>query len=112
LVYEEVGGTSMASPLFAGTEADVIQARGGQELGYMNPTLYSLYGSRALTDITDTPQGPGKVEAVVAPATAHAPAKLETMGQGQLTGLSAGPGFDDETGLGTPSAQFYSILAK
>jgi len=30
-----------------------------------------------------------------------------TMGRAQLTGLSAGPGFDDVTGLGTPSARFY-----
>lgn len=112
VVFLRVGGTSEASPLFAATEADVIQARGGVALGYANPTLYGFYGSQAFIDVTDTPQGAGKIEAVISPATANSKAKLETMGQAQLTGLSAGPGFDDVTGLGTPSAQFYNLLAK
>ncbi len=92
VVFLTVGGTSEASPLFAGTEADVIQARGGVALGYANPTLYGFYGSQAFIDVTDTPQGAGKTEAVVSPAADGVKAELETMGQAQLTGLSAGPG--------------------
>jgi subtilase family serine protease len=109
LVFETWGGTSLASPLFAGTEADLIQGRGGISLGYANPTLYGLYGSQAFDDVTDTPEGAGVTEAV---AFANAKGKpfLGTLGQAQLTGLFAGPGFDDVTGMGTPSAQFFSLL--
>ncbi len=113
LVFETWGGTSLASPLFAGTEADLIQGRHHAPLGYANPTLYGYDGSQAFNDVTDTPQGAGVTEAVVFPSFSN-PAKiiLGTLGQAQLTGLSAGPGFDDVTGLGTPSAQFYSLLAR
>ena len=112
VVFLRVGGTSEASPLFAATEADVIQARGGVALGYANPTLYGFYGSQAFIDVTDTPQGAGKIEAVISPATAPPRPSSRRWARPQLTGLSAGPGFDDVTGLGTPSAQFYSLLAK
>jgi subtilase family serine protease len=113
IVTETWGGTSLASPLFAGTEADLIQARRHAPLGYANPTLYGYYGSQAFNDVTDTPQGAGVTEAVVFPSfTDSSKIILGTLGQAQLTGLSAGPGFDDVTGLGSPSAQFYSLLAK
>jgi subtilase family serine protease len=109
LLFETWGGTSMASPLFAGTEADVIQERQGAPLGYANPTLYALAGSRAFDDVTDSPQGPGVTEAVVFPGASGKPV-LGTLGQAQLTNLICGPGFDDVTGLGTPSPQFPSLL--
>jgi subtilase family serine protease len=112
LVFETWGGTSLASPLFAGIEADVIQGRHDAALGYANPTLYGYYGSQAFNDVTDTPQGAGVTEAVAFPAFTGSKIILGTLGQAQLTGLSAGPGFDDVTGLGTPSAQFYSLLER
>jgi subtilase family serine protease len=111
-IFETWGGTSLASPLFAGTEADVIQGRHGAPLGYANPTLYGFYGSQAFNDVTDTPQGAGVIEAVVFPSLSGKKTILGTLGQAQLTGLSTTPGFDDVTGMGTPSAQFYSLLAK
>jgi subtilase family serine protease len=110
MVYETVGGTSMASPLFAATEADVIQARHGAALGFANPLLYGFYGSQAFNDVTDSPQGTGVTEAVAFPAADGTPAELGTLGQAQLTGLVCGPGFDDVTGLGTPSSQFFTLL--
>ncbi len=112
VIFETWGGTSLASPLFAGTEADLIQARHHAPLGYANPMLYGYYGSQAFNDVTDTPQGAGVTEAVVFPSFTGKKTILGTLGQAQLTGLSAGPGFDDVTGMGTPSAQFYSLLAK
>jgi subtilase family serine protease len=112
VVFETWGGTSLASPLFAGTEADVIQARHHAPLGYANPMLYGFYGSQAFNDVTDTPQGAGVTEAVAFPSLDGKKTLLGTLGQAQLTGLSAGPGFDDVTGMGSPSAQFYSLLAK
>ncbi len=112
VVVETWGGTSLASPLFAGTEADLIQARHHAPLGYANPMLYGYYGSEAFNDVTDTPQGAGVTEAVAFPSFTGSKIELGTLGQAQLTGLTAGPGFDDVTGLGSPTAQFYSLLAK
>jgi subtilase family serine protease len=106
-LFEPGGGTSMASPLFAAAEADAIQGRGGVDLGFANPTLFGLYGSRAFNDVTDAPHG---VTEAVALNAGGSSAQLGTMGQSQLTGLSAGPGFDDVTGLGTPSAHFFAML--
>lgn len=111
-VFQTYGGTSMASPMLAGIEADVIQARHGAPLGYLNPTLYGLYGSQAFKDVTDSPQGAGVTEAVVYPAGKGNPATLGTLGQAQLTGLTCGPGFDDVTGLGSPSPQLFTLLRR
>ena len=45
-----IGGTSLSSPLMAGVMALVDQAR-GRPLGFANPALYALAGSRAYHDI-------------------------------------------------------------
>ena len=111
-VFQTYGGTSMASPMLAGIEADVIQSRQGAPLGYLNPTLYGLYGSQAFKDVTDSPQGSGVTEAVVYPGSKGSPATLGTLGQAQLTGLVCGPGFDDTTGLGSPSPRFFTLLRR
>jgi subtilase family serine protease len=109
-VFATYGGTSMASPLLAGVEADIIQARHGSALGYLNPTLYGLYGSEAFKDVTDQPQGAGVTEAVV--LTGRKGAVLGTLGQAQLTNLVCGPGFDDVSGLGSPSPRFFTLLRR
>ena len=60
-----IGGTSVATPMFAGIEADAQQAAGGA-LGFANPAIYYLdthdaYGASdaAFNDVTDHPLGPG-----------------------------------------------------
>ena len=60
-----IGGTSVATPVFAGIEADAQQAAGGA-LGFANPGIYYLdthfaYGTSnaAYNDVTDHPLGPG-----------------------------------------------------
>ena len=58
-LFSRVGGTSLSSPLFAGLEADAAQNTGGHTLGFVNPTLYSLVGTSAFHDVTDTPLGAG-----------------------------------------------------
>ena len=67
------GGTSLASPLFAGFEADLIQARRGIALGFANPALYDLAGTLAFYDVISDPQGRGVPEAdVLGPPPARA----------------------------------------
>jgi subtilase family serine protease len=53
-----IGGTSVASPIFAGIEADAQQAA-GQPIGFANPAIYGLdaRSSGAFHNITDNPGG-------------------------------------------------------
>jgi hypothetical protein len=106
------GGTSLASPVFAGMMALADQAA-GKRLGFANPALYKLDKTDAFHDIT----APKSTVAVV--------------GSGYLNGVNAGggvatavhitgvtgtlssvPGYDDSTGLGSPNGlAFLSGLA-
>lgn len=60
--YDEyrIGGTSLASPLFAGMSAVTTQHAGGR-LGLLNPALYAQYGSTAFTDVSAAPADAGNV---------------------------------------------------
>ena len=139
--YDEyrIGGTSLASPLLAGLLADADQAAGGS-LGFVNPLLYHLdsggQSSQAFYDIL--PAGKQAVvrndylngenaEAGVLPsarilglegATEYFCAK-ENAGTGECEelkeapeSLSAAPGFDSMTGIGSPGDQFIEEVVK
>jgi len=96
------GGTSLACPLFAGLEADAIQGQGDLPIGFANPAIYANADSRAFTDITATSPGTRAVNMQTAfdgyPATSY------TFGDDGL--LKASRGYDDVTGVGTPSAAY------
>ena len=54
-----IGGTSVASPIFAGIEADAQQAA-GHAIGFANPAIYALDSVRvagAFNNVTDHPGG-------------------------------------------------------
>ena len=111
-----IGGTSVATPVFGGIEADAQQAAGGA-LGFANPGIYYLdthfaYGTAnaAYNDVTDHPLGPGYLGMVrnnyTDPYTKQGPllTYLRTLG---LNGegkdrLRAVTGYDDATGVGSP----------
>jgi subtilase family serine protease len=98
--YTEGGGfgTSVASPLFAGVEALADQAAGGPH-GFVNPLLYLLRDTGILHDITRVPAP------VAAAVSLTGTTYLDTM---QVdTSLSAGPGYDGQTGLGSPDGAAY-----
>ena len=101
------GGTAIACALIAGMQADAEQAA-GTPIGFANPALYARYGTRAYHDVTDDPLGPGSHLAVVVPAGAlgNSPAQLVTLGTDQ--GLTATPGYDDVTGVGTPGPGYFT----
>jgi subtilase family serine protease len=103
--YDEyrLGGTSLSSPLISGIMA-LANQQAGHDLGFINPMLYTLGGSRALHDIVN----PNSVVSVVrtnwingvGPYSGRS-FSLRTMNQ---TGtLHTRPGYDDVTGLGTPN---------
>jgi len=74
-----IGGTSAVAPLWSALIALLNQKRGGQSLGFINPTLYQNYQTllqgKAFNDIT----------------------------QGNNGAYSAGPGWDACSGLGSPN---------
>jgi subtilase family serine protease len=105
-----IGGTSLSSPIMAGIMALADQAHGSPH-GFANPVFYSLAGSSAYTDIVN----PAATVAVVrtnynngVDASAGLSYRLRTMNQ-TLT-LQTTAGYDDVTGVGTPSSSFLSAL--
>jgi subtilase family serine protease len=112
-----IGGTSVASPVFAGIEADAQQAAGA-DLGFANPLIYFVdshdtYGSSsaAFNDVTDHPLGAGHLAEVrnnyTNPYTKQGPllTYLRTLGiDGEgADALPAVTGYDDSTGVGSPA---------
>src|SRR5712691_3303335 len=126
------GGTSLASPLFAGVIADADQAA-NVSLGFLNPELYKAF--------TDTPSA---FTDIVPPTNAHAASVIRIDFTNSVdstdgfnvslrainyagpetycdaTGncatrkvtLTTTPGFDSLTGLGTISSKFLATMAK
>ena len=107
-----IGGTSLASPLLSGLEADAIGVRDGVPLGFVNPKLYAagLAGDGdTIRDVTDTPSDVPQPIAEVFPPFQGQVAAVAGLG---LDGpLRATPGYDDATGLGTPGPWFVDGLA-
>src|SRR5262249_51369153 len=110
--YGEVreGGTSLSSPLFAGIMALADQAAGPPH-GFANPPFSRLAGSAAFHDIVS----PVSTVAVVrtnfnnnVDASAGLSYRLRTMNQ--TLSLQTTSGYDDVTGLGTPTNAFLAAL--
>jgi subtilase family serine protease len=111
-----IGGTSVASPTFAGIEADAQQAA-GHDLGFANPAIYARYGTPAFHDVTDQPLGSQQLYVLrnnyTDPDTATGPlvTYLRTLGiDGQgAAALPATSGYDDATGVGSPNLYIQSF---
>ncbi|GAA2035122.1 hypothetical protein GCM10009839_39700 [Catenulispora yoronensis] len=107
-----IGGTSLATPLFAGLMADAQQGA-GHPFGFLNPALYGKAATGAFHDVTPTSLCPGLSRPGMPPATVvdlgddsagvHQ-ARLYQMGDDGL--LSTGAGYDAVTGLGSPSLSY------
>lgn len=107
-----IGGTSVASPLFAGVLALVDSANGGP-VGFVNPALYALSStSGALVDV-NAPSNATSVLRNVGSSTPLA-TTLRTINsypvgttgkvvEGADSSLRTTRGYDDVTGLGTPN---------
>ncbi len=83
------GGTSAASPLWAGLVARMNQIRKGKRVGFLAPLLYGPIGN-----------GNGSVQAGSIGCTDVLTGDNATDASG---GYSAGPGFDAVSGWGTPN---------
>ncbi len=111
-----IGGTSVASPTFAGIEADAQQAA-GHPLGFADPVIYQRFGTAAFHDVTDQPLGARYIGMVrnnyTDPYTKQGPliTFLRTLGidgQGAFA-LPAVKGYDDSTGVGSPQLYVQSF---
>ncbi|WP_377268723.1 protease pro-enzyme activation domain-containing protein [Peterkaempfera sp. SMS 1(5)a] len=108
------GGSSLAAPLFAGIQA-LAQQRAGSPLGFANPVIYQAAAAGAFRDVTGTPSAAPTPPAAVHTVTSISPTGtistsnvLATFGRAQDAGLSVTTGYDDVTGLGTPTESYFN----
>jgi len=95
-----IGGTSLASPLFAGMTALKIQAS-GHGLGLLNPTIYANHSG--FNDVTGTGIDAGNIRVDFVnglDATNGYVYSVRTLNTPNTT-LSVGSGWDSETGWGS-----------
>ncbi len=97
-----IGGTSVASPLFAGYMALADQAAGFHH-GFVNPALYRLYGGRPLRDVRAVRTNLAQVLNVFANGVNGQDGIHAVLLTGDMdSSLTAAKGFDNATGLGSP----------
>jgi subtilase family serine protease len=109
-----VGGTSLASPVVAGLQALAQQAQ-GFPIGFANPAIYARANKGLYHDVTDHPLGGDPVAFVrtdfTDPSTAALPLVFHLRTTGNF-GIPAGDalpairGYDDITGVGTPTSRY------
>ena len=107
-----IGGTSLSSPLLAGVVAVANQVH-RHPLGFINPLYYRLLGSSALHD-TVAPTSPvAQVRTDYTNFLDNSQGKfwrLQTVDV-QSSTLRDTPGYDDETGVGTPRGPAFFLSA-
>jgi subtilase family serine protease len=96
--WHVAGGTSVASPLFAGVVA-IADQLAGHRLGWLNPRLYRLDSG-----IVDVTRGDNSFTFCSSdPATCGTPAEVDTT----VPGFTARAGYDLASGLGTIDASRF-----
>lgn len=102
-----IGGTSLASPLYAGMLA-LAEQKAGHELGLANPALYRA--ATASKDITNDDRStyPGAVRADYANGVDASGGYLYSVrgfGDDELLTIHVRSGYDDVTGVGSPDGE-------
>jgi subtilase family serine protease len=98
-----LGGTSLSSPLFAGVVADAVQYN-GSPIGFINPLLYEDIDTSAITDVTAPPTTQATVRTNLTNPTNPASKVTWVLQTIDVpTTIFAAPGYDDQTGVGTPN---------
>lgn len=104
-----IGGTSLASPLFAGMTALAVQ--NGGKVGLLNPTIYAQAKANTFTDVAGKSPEQGDVR--VDYANGVDPSKgflysVRTFDQDST--LTLATGWDDVTGIGVPNTGWLTSL--
>ncbi len=107
-----IGGTSLASPLFAGAQAVAQANEGGRRIGFANPLIYFL--ARSPGEFYDvTPQGdPGNVRADYANGQNGNDGILYSVRTfDQDSSLTTNRGWDDVAGVGSLTSNYFNWLS-
>jgi subtilase family serine protease len=112
-ILTPVAGTSLATPLIAATVADAQQGSTAP-FGFLNPVLYKLAGTSALHDAQPvTTMSPSLYRAIWC-GTGVCHTSFLSLTDDQHISLASGftgqvtlKGYDNMTGLGTPSGQHF-----
>jgi subtilase family serine protease len=102
-----IGGTSLASPLMAGMQA---VAQGHKRIGFANPLIYSLFGSGVYYDVTPTGDAGNVRSDFVNGENADDGLTYSVRTFDQDSSLTTNPGWDDVTGVGSPTSRYFSLF--
>jgi len=111
--YDEyrIGGTSLASPLLAGMQA-IANQKAHHPLGFVNPLYYAELGTPALTDIKapSRPLFQARANYVNSVDASQGRAYVLQQVDVQTSTIHSAPGYDAETGVGTPGPTFFAAV--
>jgi subtilase family serine protease len=93
----DIGGTSLACPLFAATMA-LAEQNAGHGFGFANPLFYASQ-TTAFTDVVPNPVP----QAIIFPS----PGAVVVTYDAEVQSLVTAPGYDNITGLGVPAGQAF-----
>jgi subtilase family serine protease len=105
-----IGGTSLASPLFAAFVA-LAQQTSGRTFGFANPLFYAKAGSSVFHDVRQ-PASPMAVARVnynnsVDASAGYSAPSLRTLDADGLLTIHVRNGYDDVTGVGSPNGAAF-----
>ena len=104
-----IGGTSLASPLFAGMTALLLQHAGGG-IGLLNPTIYGA-PSGTFKDVKGTPKDAGNVRVDYKNGIDPSDGLVYSVRTfNQDSSLKTGKGWDNVTGVGSATAAWLTLL--
>jgi subtilase family serine protease len=105
-----IGGTSLASPLFAGMTANLTE-HAGDRIGFLNPKIYRQADSEVFTDIKGTPDDTGNVRVDFVNGVDDADGLRYTVRTfNEDSSLRIAPGWDNVTGVGSPNARWITSI--
>ena len=103
-----IGGTSLASPLFAGMTALALQDHPAGQ-GMLNPAIYGA--AKAFTDVKGPGPDTGNVRVDYANGVDQSGGLLYSVRTfDQDSSLTVARGWDDVTGLGSPNTAWFNVL--
>jgi subtilase family serine protease len=105
-----IGGTSLASPLFAGMTANLTE-HAGDRIGFLNPKIYRQADSEVFTDIKGTPDDAGNVRVDFVNGVDDADGLRYTVRTfNEDSSLRIASGWDNVTGVGSPNARWITSI--
>ncbi len=107
------GGTSVSSPEFTAVQADAMQGA-HRAFGFANPAIYSRYGTKDFYDVVNQTASNGQppLNAVFDPGMVNGSLGARLVAFGRDYGLTATPGYDDATGVGSPTVAYLVSFKK